>query len=392
MKKQTNTHTEKQFGTIIGIDLGDSKHFVCVTDKNGDITEEISLLNRSECFLPLTEKYPGALIAIECGTHSPWISRLLTSLGASVIVAHARKLRAIYTNDRKCDQYDARMLAKLARVDPELLHPIKHNSEESQRDFLSIKLRDSLVRQRVNLINTVRFTLKSLGLRIHSSSTPAFATTARKQLADDTITLTTIEPCLKVIDEINAQIKTLDKKIESTIEENHPAAKHLRQIPGVGPVTALSFVLAVEDPNRIEDPRDTGAYFGLVPRRDQSGETDKQLPISKGGNQIMRRLLVQCAQYIMGHFGPDCDLKRYGQKLAARGGKAAKKKAVIAVARKLSVLMLVMWKTNNDYDPLKNAAAIELSEEAEAVEQIEAGSEEATKAVKPILEVTAGMG
>lgn len=347
----------KQFETIIGIDLGDIKHAVCITDKDGNIEEETSVINRREDLEALTEQYPNALIAMEVGSHSPWISRLLATKGAEVIVANARKLRAIYQNDRKCDMLDARMLAKLVRVDRDLLSPIEHNSEETQQDFVSIKLRDCLVSQRVNIISNVRFIQKSLGIRLPSPSTPSFTKAARKYLSDNDLldTLETIEPSLKVIDELSAQIKALDKKIEAAIAEKYHQAERMTQVGGVGPVTSLTFVLTIEDPSRFPDPRDVGGYLGLVPKRDQSGETDKQLPISKAGNKYLRKLLVQSAQYILGAHGPDSDLRRYGLRLAARGGKAAKKKAVVAVARKLAVLLLVMWQKDCDYEPLKNA-------------------------------------
>jgi transposase len=372
MKNQNNI--TKQFETIIGIDLGDIQHAICVTDNHGSIIEEKSIVNRREILEELAEQYPGALIAMEVGSHSPWISRLLAAHGADVVVANARKLRAIYTNDRKCDQLDARMLAKLVRVDPELLSPIQHGSEEAQRDFVSIKLRYTLVRQRVNVISSIRFTLKSLGIRLPAPSTPAFVKAARRYLeANDHLEyLATIEPCLKVIDELGAQIKELDKKIETAINEKYQHAQRLQQVAGVGPITALSFVLAVEDPGRFEDPRDVGAYFGLVPKRDQSGDADKQLPISKAGNKQVRQLLVQCAQYILGHHGPDSDLRWYGLRLAARGGRAAKRKAVVAVARKLSVLLLIMWRRDSDYEPLKNATADQKAPEPTGGELTEA--------------------
>ena len=349
----------KQFETIIGIDLGDIQHAICVTDKNGNIVEEKFVTNRREALEELAGEYPNALIALEVGGHSPWISRLLASKGAEVVVANARKLRAIYTNERKSDTLDARMLAKLVRVDRDLLCPIEHIDEEAQGDFISIKLRSSLVRQRVNVICSVRFILKSLGVRLPAPSTVSFAKAARSYLQSEDLgdLLATIEPSLLVIDELNAQIKILDQKIVAVIDEKYKAAQRLQQIGGVGPITALSFVLAIGDPNRFADPRDVGAYFGLVPRRDQSGETDKELPISKTGNRHVRSLLVQSAQYLLGHFGPDCDLRRYGLRLASGGSKAAKRKAVIAVARKLAVLLLVMWQKDSDYEPLKNAEA-----------------------------------
>ena len=347
-----NKHQAKQFSTIIGVDLGDKKHHLCITDKDGNILSETSIPNRKERLIQLAQEHSGALFAIEVGSHSPWISRLLEENGCTCLVANARKLRAIYQNVRKCDQLDARMLAKLARVDPELLSPVQHGTEDHQRHRLALTLRDSLVRQRVDIINSVRFSLKSMGIRLPGGATSAFANKCRKEVEDATM-LAAIEPSLKVLDEMGLQIKQLDRQIIQTAAEFHPATKLLEQIPGVGPITSLSFVLAVGDPQRFEDPRDVAAYMGLVPRRDQSGQSDKQLAISKAGNREMRRLLVQCAQYILGHFGPDCDLRTQGLKLAARGGKAAKRKAIIAIARKLAVLMLVLWKTGGSYEPLR---------------------------------------
>lgn len=345
-------HQRQQFRTIIGVDLGDKKHHVCVSDKDGNILSETTIANRREHLLGLAKEHRGGLFAMEVGTHSPWVSRLIEENGCTSLVANARKLRAIYQNDRKCDALDARMLAKLARVDPDLLCPIQHGSEQRQLDRLAITLRDSLVRQRANIITTMRFSLKSLGVGLRGCSTPCFTKLCRQQLEDSPL-LAAVQTSLVALDELNAQIKALDKQIAKTAGEHYPQTKLLEQICGVGPITSLSYVLAVGDPERFKDSRDVAAYLGLVPRRDQSGQSDKQLPISKAGNRDVRRLLVQCAQYILGPFGPDCDLRRHGLKLAARGGKAAKKKAIIAIARKLAVLMLVLWKTGQPYQPLR---------------------------------------
>lgn len=346
-------NSTKHKKAIIGIDLGDKKHAICVIDQEGKKLNEHFIYNRADDLEQLSKDYPRALVAMEVGTHSPWISRLLESLGHEVIVANARKLRAIYTNDRKCDEYDAWMLAKLARFDPELLYPIKHGSEQAQHDLVSIKLRDTLVRQRVDVITSIRFTLKSLGIRLKSPSTAAFATYARKALVEHSDILSKVEPSLAAVDGLNAGIKEYDSQIETASREKYPETGRLRQIAGVGPITALCFVLTMEDAGRFEAARDVGPYLGLVPKRDQSGDTDKQLPISKTGNGHLRRLLVQCSQYILGHFGPDCDLRRQGLKLADRGGKAAKKKAIIAIARKLGVLMLALQRNESDYRPLR---------------------------------------
>jgi len=348
--------SNQQFGTFIGVDLGDTKHAVCVTDKDGVILEEFTLINHRDELIRLAERFPEATLAIEVGTHSPWISRLLTVEGMKVVVANARKLRAIYQNDRKCDALDARMLAKLVRVDPDLLSPIQHGSEQAQKDLVAIKLRDSLVRQRVNIIGSIRGILKSVGIRLPASSSSSFHKKASELLDKHPEIRPAIEPALASLEEITRQVRCYERQIDQATREHHPEALHLQQIPSIGPITSLAFVLAVEDPSRFEDPRDIGPYLGLVPRREQSGDTDRALPITKSGNGYVRKLLVQSAQYLLGHFGPDCALRRHGLKLAAKGGKAAKKKAIIAIARKLAVLMLVMWQRGSDYEPFPGQA------------------------------------
>lgn len=349
----TNTH----LNTVIGIDLGDLRHAVCVLDADGGIAEEYPMTNTRESLTKFAKKYPGARVAMEVGSHSPWISRLLNENGCEAIVANARKLRAIYQNERKSDELDARMLAKLARADVSLLHPVKHGSERAQRDLLRIKLRDNLVRQRVDIISAVRFTLKALGVRLASPKTTCFAKRARTYLEEhDTELLEMIEPSLQVIDTMTQKIRELDREIERLCDECYPETKRLREIRGIGPITALCFVLVIEDPNRIEKTRDVGAYLGLVPKRDQSGKSDKALSISKSGNGYMRRLLVGAANYMLGPFGEECDLKTRGLRLAERGGRGAKKKAVVATARKLAVVMLGVWKSETDYEPIRNAA------------------------------------
>jgi transposase len=168
MKKQTTPSvvlttptpaTVVSRGFTLGLDLGDQSHHVCVLDAAAQTVREGSLPNTRPALARLLAEFPHATVALEAGTHSPWISRYLTDLGATVLVANPRKLHAISRSERKCDRRDAQMLARLARVDPALLHPIQHGSARAQHDLLGLKLRDALVRTRVNLINAVRFTL-----------------------------------------------------------------------------------------------------------------------------------------------------------------------------------------------------------------------------------------
>jgi transposase len=339
----------------IGIDLGDRRHAVCVLSAAGDIVVETEVTNTRECLSAFAQRHPAATIVMETGTHSPWVSRLFESLGHRVYVANARKLRAISTSKKKNDREDARMLARLGRADPQLLSPVIHRSESAQRALVQLKVRDTLVRTRVNQMNSVRFLVKSLGLQVPRGM-KATAFVRKFRAIADAASCALVEPLLQMLDALNAQIKELDARLERMAAEHYPETARLRQVPGVGPLTALGFVLTVEDPKRFPVTRDVGAYLGLVPRRDQSGETDKQLSITKAGNQQLRCLLVNCSHYILGPFGPPSHLRATGERIAARGGKSAKKRAVIAVSRKLAVTLLALWKSGAEYQPLLKAA------------------------------------
>jgi transposase len=164
-----------------------------------------------------------------------------------------------------------------------------------------------------------------------------------------------VEPQLETIGALTERIREYDRQLETICQEHYPETNLLRQVEGVGALTALTFVLTLEDPYRFEKSRTVGAYLGLVPARDQSGDRDPQKHISKEGDEMLRKLLVRSAHYILGPFGSDSDLRRHGHRIASRGAKNAKKRAAVAVARKLSVLLHRLWVTAELYDPLYNA-------------------------------------
>jgi transposase len=251
------------------------------------------------------------------------------------------------------------MLARLARVDPALLHPIQHGSAQAQHDLLGLKLRDALVRTRVNLINAVRFTLKSLGHPVRNPSSESFHKTVLADVPAECLPV--VQPLLTVLAHVTEQIKTLERDLVQRGKKDYPVTQRLQQIAGVGPLTALCFVLKIGDPTRFGRSRDVGAYLGLCPGRDQSGGTDKQLRISKCGDALLRRLLVSAAHYILGPFGPACALREHGQHLAGSGSAREKKRAVVAVARKLAVLLLSLWKHGTDYEPRVSAKVLVLT-------------------------------
>ena len=337
----------------IGMDLGDKKHVACILDAEGNETIRTNIVNTPKAIMKCMRDFPHATVAIEACVHSPWISRLLTELGATVYVGNPRKLRCIWDADDKTDTRDARMLARIARFDPQLLSPITHRSEDAQRDLQLIKARDALVNARTKLVNSVRSSVKVLGGRVPSGwSARSFASKAAEELSEEM--LMTFAPLLEAIQALTDRITAYDKSIEQLAEAKYPETGRLRQVKGVGAITALAYILTIDDPSRFKKSRDVGPYLGLVPKRDQSGDTDKQLHITKAGNTYLRQLLVGCAHYILGPFGEDCDLRRHGEKIAARGGKNAKKRAVVAVTRKLSVLLHRLWVSGEKYEPLRN--------------------------------------
>lgn len=334
----------------IGMDLGDKNNVVCVLDDTGKTMKSCTIENNQESLKVFFTKYKGATVAIEAGTHSPWISRQLSVLGCTVLVGNPRKLRVIWDSNDKSDERDAKMLAQIARFDRNLLYPITHRGQQAQFDLETLQARDILVKSRTKMVNHVRSSVKSLGERLPKCSAESFhkqVTSVLPQSLQKTLT-----PFLEIIGNVSDQIKEYDRCIERISRERYPETELLRAIKGVGPQTALAFVLILEDASRFEKSRQVGNFIGLTPRRDQSGEIDKQLRITKAGNPYLRRLLVGAAQYILGPFGEDCNLRRFGLRLSAQGGKNAKRRAVVAVARKLAVLLHRLWRHGEIYEPL----------------------------------------
>ncbi len=336
--------------SYIGMDLGDQKHEVCALDGSGDIVRRDPVVNTAEAITKYFSRLPkGTPVALEAGTHSGWISRLLESLGLHVVVAQPRKLRALWGRDRKNDASDAELLARMLRADPQLLYPIVHRSEQAQVDIMTLRARDLLVQTRTKLVNAARGLAKSLGHRLPAADARYVAAKARKDLPP--VLHAALLPLLDTVETINAQIKALDQQIEAVARARYPETMRLREVSGVGPLTSLAFVVTVADAARFRRSRDVGPYLGLVPKQDQSGSLDKQLHITKAGDGYLRRLLVGSAQYILGPFGPACGLRSFGLRLALRGGKNAQRRAVVAVARKLAVLLHKLWVSDVAYDP-----------------------------------------
>ena len=253
---------------------------------------------------------------------------------------------------QKTDEIDAENLARLARVDPKLLYPLKHRGEESQAHMAIIRSREALVGCRTQLVNHVRGAVKSFGARLPKCPARSFHNKAAEHIPE--ALRPALGPILEQIGSLTQRIRDYDRKLEEISKESYPETDLLRQVEGIGPLTALTFVLTLEDPYRFERSRSVGAYLGLVLATEKSGDRDPQKRISKEGDEMLRKLLVGSAHYILGPFGSDSDLRRHGQKIASRGGKNAKKRAAVAVARKLAVLLHSLWISGELYDPLYN--------------------------------------
>jgi transposase len=336
----------------IGIDLGDKKSNYCILDKSGDIVAEGSLATTVTEFNLYFKAIPRSRIALEVGTHSPWTSSLLEGLGHSVCVANPRKIGG-GKKRRKNDKLDARTLARLLKADPKLLYPIQHRGEKARHALVLLRARHAAVGARTKLICAVRGLVKSDGKRLPRCSAESFHKIERTEVPE--ALRNTLEPLFKQIEFLTEQIKEYDKEVKRMGEEAYPETELLRQVDGVGPIVALAFILTLDNPKRFDKSRDVGAYLGLIPRQYDSGDSKPQMRITKTGDRMMRALLVQSAQHILGRQGKDSDLRRHGLKIAARGGKNAKKRAVTAVARKLSVLLHSLWVTAEVYDPLRNS-------------------------------------
>ena len=353
-KSQTRAAKTKrtQERVTIGMDLGDKTSRYCMLNNEGEVLREGQVPTTKAGMVEAFGSLGQTRIAIEVGTHSPWVSRLLQGLGHEVIVANPKQVKLITESTRKDDRLDAQTLARLARIDPQLLRPIQHRSEKAQAALMIIRVRAALMAARTSLVNTARGLAKSMGERLPKCDADQMGVKQAVSLPPRLQQV--LEPLLKEVESLTEKIQDSDRKIEQIARKDYPETSLLQQVGGVGPLIALTFVLTVDDKSRFQKSRDIGCYVGLRPRRSDSGQSQPQLRITKEGDPYLRTLLVQGAHYIIGRRGPDTDLKRWGLRLAKHGSKRGKKRAVVAVARKLGILLHRLWVTGEVYEPLRN--------------------------------------
>jgi transposase len=337
----------------VGVDLGDQWSHYCILGLEGETLAEGQLRTTPQDVTEFFAALNVARVVVEVGTHSAWVREVICGYGHEVLVANPRLMEGSKRRKRKNDRIDANKLARLGRVDPQSLHPMQHRSPGVRQDLVMLRARDALVAARTELINATRGLVKSMGARLPKCSSPSFAQKVEEAVPAEI--QEALLPLVRMTAALSDSIQGYDEKIEKLASEKYGHTTLLRQVKGVGPITALAYVLTLENPERFVKSRDVGPYLGLVPKQEDSGESQPQLGISKAGDTRVRRLLVGSAQYILGPFGPDTDLRRYGLRLCERGGKNAKKRAAVAVARKLAVLLHRLWVSGEVYEPLRHA-------------------------------------
>ena len=342
-------------GITIGMDMGDKNHKAVVLGTDGRELERREVANTEGEVSAFLGGYAGATLAMETGTHCRWAGALAARLGLRVLVANARKVEAVWKSSRKNDWRDAEMLAKIARAEPSLLGPVRLRGADDQRLMRLAKARDALVRCRTRIVNQVRGFCKAEGVRLRKCSAERFLALEGELPAEVAGVACHL---FETLGHLNGKIRAYDGILrEAVLRLRKGDAEAVMQVQGVGEVTAAVFLAAVGDAKDFKRPRDAGAFLGLVPRQAQSGGGDPQLRITKEGNAMARRALVTAANYILGPFAKDSDLRRHGLRIAERGGKNAKRRAKVAVARKLAVTMLALARNREAYRPLAEGTA-----------------------------------
>ena len=358
MKKHSMTRQQMWKATdgplTMGLDLGDRHSHLCVLDHRGEVAWRERVATTKKSLTELFEQAPASRVVMEVGTHSPWVSRLAAAGEHEVLVANARNVAYVTRSSRKSDEVDPESLARLGRMDPKLLSPIRHRSEEAQGDLAVIRARATVVEARTKLVNAARGITKSMGERLAKCDAdrvgPQLVVDHSERLQRALCGLLgQVEECTATLGDYNDQIE------EAAANKYSSETSRLKQVYGVAELVSLTYVLTLEDPARFRRSREVGPYLGLRRRTRDSGESRPQLGITKEGDRYLRWLLVQSAHCVLKKNAPDSDLKRFGERLAARGGKYARQRAVVAVARKLAVLLHRLWVTGEKYEPLYNA-------------------------------------
>lgn len=330
----------------IGIDVHKAESQICALHADGEVVEKRIRTERDR-FTEFFGRLPKSKILIESSTESEWVARVLEGLGHEVIVADPNFAAMYATRGRrvKTDRRDARALAEACRSG--IFRPAHRLSDEQRQRRNVLISREKLVRMRSTLIVTVRALLRGLGIGIRTGEAESFGNRVRALIVPPELSVVTAA-LLTTFDTLNTQIAALDKELE-TIAKGDERVSRLMTTPGVGPITAIAFLAAIDDPERFDDAGKVAAYLGLVPGEDSSGGRTRRTSITKAGSGMVRYLLVQAALTIMRRGKSRAPaLHAWVQNLATtKGSKIAR----VALARKLSGILFAMLRDGAKFDP-----------------------------------------
>jgi transposase len=328
-----------------GIDLHQNETEICVLDDSGAFVERARVKTSRETLRRRFDGLAPMKVAMEAGGSSPWVARLIESMGHDVVVCAPRRVRLIAESTMKTDEIDAEVLARLVRVDEGFLGRVTHRSESAQLQRGLMTARTALVSARSKWVHSARGILRSFGFRVPGGHTSRFhLRCAKVEMPDDLRAV--VQPLLNQVEQVSAEIQAIEERLKSIAEAN-PIVQHLQKVPGVGTIVALYFVASIDDPDRFQRSRDVAAFFGLRPSLRGSGEICHYGRITKEGDPEMRRLLIQAAHGMI-NSRKRCALQQWALNIAARRGK---KKALVALARKLAVLLHHLWATGEVFQP-----------------------------------------
>jgi transposase len=342
-------------GYTVGVDLADRVSAICVVGPEGEVVLRDTIATNVDMIRAWFSRGRYDRVVIEACTNASWVGWTLEECGQRVLVADPRSIGLIHKKSRKNDRRDAEKLARLARADEQLVYPTHLRSRERTEAMAEVRARAALVATRTRLVNTTRALAKMQGVRLSRCSPRGLGRMIEPLERTRPTLFATLTPLVAAIDALSGQIHATDDRLNKLCAR-FAETRRMLQIHGVGEVTALTFALVIDDVNRFSRSRDVAAYLGLVPKQAQTGDTDPSMRITKAGDRYLRSLLVQCAKKILGAKGPDCDLKRWGSVIAARGGKRAKQVATVAVARRLAITLFALWKNDVDYIPIREGA------------------------------------
>ena len=330
----------------IGIDVHKKTSQVCIGTESGELIE-LRISTSHEALATVFAERARARIVIEASTESEWVARWLEELGHEVIVADPNFAPMYATRSRKVktDRRDARTLCEACRLGA--YRPAHRASDEARHRRAQIAVREALVRTRTKFISLTRALLRREGIRIRSGGTPTFVTRVEELSLPAHLSLE-VAPLLAMLEPLTGQIRAADKRLSKLVEDDEVVAR-LCTVPGIGPVTAVTFVAVVDRVARFQSAAQVRAYLGLVPREYSSGERRMRGHLTKAGNSRLRSLLVEAAWGVLRHKKPETEaLREWTLRISARRGKRI---AAVALARKLAGILYAMWRDQKPFEP-----------------------------------------